>query len=99
MRLSSIKDCEYVFDKFKINRKDVAACDIGGTDTVSLDKKIVPNPILEIHPDIFFLDRGFNVETMGGKVHARIDFLDKKSIENLQDKFDITYCFDTLEHV
>jgi hypothetical protein len=25
--------------------------------------------------------------------------LDKKSIENLQDKFDITYCFDTLEHV
>ncbi len=99
MRISSLKDCEYVFEKFKISREGKKVCDIGGTDTVSLDKKISKNPILEIHPDIFFLDRGYNNETLGGNSHEQVDFLKKDSIQNLKDKFDITYCFDTLEHV
>ena len=52
------------------------------------------NPLLDLHPDLEFLDRGF----LDGATY-RMDFLDPQAIVPLADKFGLTYCFYTLEHV
>jgi 2-polyprenyl-3-methyl-5-hydroxy-6-metoxy-1,4-benzoquinol methylase len=99
MRKTSVEDCAHIFNKFKIDINKKQVIDVGGTEVVSLVGKFVKNPLLDMHQNIFFLDKGFNVEYLKTKTDEQIDFLDKKSIKHLEKKFDITYCFDTLEHV
>ncbi|MEM3433753.1 MAG: FkbM family methyltransferase [Candidatus Methanomethyliaceae archaeon] len=99
MRKSSVEDCIKVLKHFGIDPSQGEAIDVGGTDVVYLDNGFAPNPLLEISPNLTFLDKGFNVKRTGGIVDMLIDFLDAEAITHLKGRFDLVYCFDTLEHV
>jgi SAM-dependent methyltransferase len=75
------------------------AIDIGGTETVYLDDGFAPNPLLELSPGLELLDRGFNVDVVGTSADHVVDFLDPAVASRLEGRFDLVYCFDTLEHV
>jgi len=72
---------------------------VGGTDIIYLDNGFAPNPLLEISPKLTFLDKGFNIEHIGGAAEEQVDFLEAETISHLRSRFDLVYCFDTLEHV
>jgi SAM-dependent methyltransferase len=98
MRKSAVKDCLRILRHFGIDPSSAEAIDVGGTETVYLDTGFARNPLLDISPKVVFLDRGFNVEVIGTKADEVVDFLNSKSILHLRDRFDLVYCFDTLEH-
>jgi SAM-dependent methyltransferase len=104
MREVSFNDCMNVLKHYKIDVSHGSAIDVGGTETVCLKNErgnisVTNNPFLKIRPDIHFLDRGFNIEFFQSKAHETIDFLNFSSIQHLGNSFDLTFCFDTLEHV
>lgn len=106
MRYSSVRDGWAVLDHFGVDyRSPGAAIDVGGTDTVWLrrdarrDAAIERNPLLEAVPGLRLLDRGFNEDSIGSTVDDRVDFLDPAVAARLENRFDLVFCFDTLEHV
>lgn len=103
MRMSAFDDCIRVFGYYEIEPSSGAAIDVGGTDIVCLKTsrglRAAANPLLRINSTLVFLDAGFNVETLSASADEVVDFLDWESIRHLQGKFDLTFCFDTLEHV
>ena len=72
---------------------------LAGPETVYLDTILACNPLFELSPNQTFLDKGFNVDSIGTKADKVVDFLDSSSISHLQGRFDLVYCFDTLEHI
>lgn len=103
MRMSSFQDCLKVLAHFRVDPSKGTAIDIGGTKEVWLKhgktSGVRRNPILEVNPQTVFLDSGFNVDLFNTDTDNRIDFLDRSAIENMQESFDMVFCFDTLEHV
>lgn len=104
MRMSSVEDCLKVLSYYGIDPSQGAAVDVGGTETVSLKSRrgvqtLARNPLLRCHPDLIFLDEGFNQERFGGRADEYLDFLDESRIAHLQNRFDLVFCFDTLEHI
>jgi hypothetical protein len=75
---------------------DVPAIDVGGSKRVILDNRESPNPLFKLSPRLTVLDKGFQSE-LG--IDRKVDFLDIDSIRLLSQKFQLVYCFDTLEHV
>jgi hypothetical protein len=99
MRRSAVSDCLGLLAHFGIDPAVGEAIDVGGTETVYLDDSFQPNPLRAISPHLTLLDRGFNVETVGTKTDHELDFLDPAVADRLAASFDLTYSFDTLEHV
>jgi SAM-dependent methyltransferase len=98
MRTSSVEDCKSILKHYDVDYSSCESADIGGTDIVFLDHSFKPNPLREMSPNLYFLDKGFNVELIGAKADQIIDFLDPGSVSHMKDRFDLVYCFDTLEH-
>lgn len=67
---------------------------LDNTETIVTD-----NPLLPLVPDLQFFDRGFNTEALGAEVDVMGDFLVEADVRPLLDRFDVVFCFDTLEHV
>jgi len=99
MRSAAFQDCLRVFRKFGIDPSRGSAVDVGGTEVVWLDGVPAPNPLKRLNPNLLFLDKGFNVEALGTSADYVVDFLDSATVSSLQCKFDIVFCFDTLEHI
>lgn len=99
MRSAALHDCLQVLQKYQIDPSRGLVIDVGGTETVYLDGVLAPNPLKALNPDTVFLDKGFNIEFLGTDAHEVIDFLDLKAISHLHQRFDLVFCFDTLEHV
>ena len=99
MRSAAFQDCLQVLKKFGIDPTRGAVIDVGGTETVYLDGVPSPNPLKTLNPHIVFLDKGFNVELLGTAAHEAVDFLDIRAVSRLAGRFDLVFCFDTLEHV
>jgi len=99
MRNSCVEDCKNIFAKFGITFTGKEAIEVGGNDIVSLDDVISQNPLIALCPGIVLLDKGFNVDTMGASTNLQVDFLDYDSIAPLENKFDLVFTFDTLEHI
>lgn len=96
MRSAAFQDCLQVLKKFGIDPTRGAVIDVGGTETVYLDGVPSPNPLKTLNPHIVFLDKGFNVELLGTAAHEAADFLDIRAISRLAGRFDLVFCFDTL---
>ena len=103
MRQAAVDDCLRVLQHFDVDPTQGTAIDVGGTADVWLGTSrgatVQRNPLLELVPRISFLDRGFNVDTLRTSADEQIDFLDARQIGHLHGKFDMVFCFDTLEHV
>jgi len=103
MRMSSFQDGMAVLKYYGIDPAVGAAIDVGGTREVYLKQgqgsQVSQNPLLQVHPKIMFLDRGFNVELIGTDTDLCIDFLDPKVLVPWRDHFDLVFSFDTLEHI
>jgi SAM-dependent methyltransferase len=99
MRRSTVADCVGLLAHFGIDPATCDAIDVGGTKTVYLDDGFQPNPLGMLSPRLTLLDRGFNVEAVGTTTDHEVDFLDPGVVSRLEASFDLTYCFDTLEHV
>ncbi|TFH51109.1 MAG: FkbM family methyltransferase, partial [Lysobacterales bacterium] len=99
MRASSLQDCLRVLGHFGVAPAAGQAIDIGGTEFVYLNTGRQRNPLLDIHPHLAFLDRGFNLEALNTRADHEVDFLDPHVAEALDSRFDMVFCFDTLEHV
>jgi len=99
MRKSAISDCIRILKHYCVDPSCGEVIDVGGTETVYLDTALARNPLLELSPNLTFLDKGFNVEFIGTKANEVLDFLDSSPISHLQGGFGLVYCFDTLEHV
>jgi FkbM family methyltransferase len=99
LRRSAVDDCRAVLSRFGIDPSESDAIDVGGTPVVYLDDSFQPNPLLELNPTIVMLDRGFNVEQTRTSADYLVDFLDPDAIAPLEERFDLAFNFDTLEHV
>ena len=99
MRRSSVDDCTGLLAHFGIDPAIGRAIDVGGTETVYLDDSFHPNPLRAISPELTLLDKGFNVEVVGTVTDHEVDFLDPAVADGLRSTFDLTYSFDTLEHI
>lgn len=99
MRRSAVTDCVELLAHFGIDPGAGDAIDIGGTEAVYLDDSFQPNPLCSISPGLTLLDKGFNVELVGTVTDHEVDFLDPAVAAQLDASFDMTYSFDTLEHV
>lgn len=99
MRSAAIQDCFRILREYGIDPSRGSAVDVGGTEIVYLDGKPAPNPLKRVIPNLVFLDKGFNVEALNTSAHQVLDFLDRQSIAGLAGRFDLVFCFDTLEHV
>lgn len=55
--------------------------------------------MLNFNKNLIFLDKGFNIQTIGTKADIQVDLLDINAIRHLKKYFDIVYSFDTLEHI
>jgi SAM-dependent methyltransferase len=99
MRRSAVADCLHLLGRFEIDPAVGAAIDVGGTERVYLDTDFAPNPLRGLSPRLTLLDRGFNVDAAGTMTDHEVDFLDPHVSGKLASSFDLTYCFDTLEHV
>src|SRR3989442_427343 len=103
MRMLAVQDCLRVLRHFDIDPAVGEAIDVGGTHEVYLvegdSARTTTNPLLEIHPRLTLLDRGFNAERFETEADVEIDFLDPAAIAPFREKFDRVFCFDTLEHV
>jgi len=98
MRKVAVENCKKIFKKFNLDFSKGIVIDVGGTPAVNLDGHFSKNPLLEINPNLIFLDKGFTSNITQEKVDEKVDFLDLNSIQHLQKSFDLVYCFDTLEH-
>jgi SAM-dependent methyltransferase len=67
---------------------------LDNTETIVTD-----NPLLPLVPHLQFFDRGFNTEALGAEVDVMGDFLVEADVRPFLDRFDVVFCFDTLEHV
>lgn len=99
MRSAAFQDYLCVLRKYKIVPSQGIAVDVGGTEVVYLDGAPASNPLKRIHPNLVFLDKGFNVEVLQTTADQVIDFLDREAISPFAGRFDFVLCFDTLEHV
>lgn len=99
MRKSSLMDAILAFSKFKIPYKDAIAIDVGGTDIVNLDGNFVVNPILKMCRKVMMFDGGFSVNKICTSSHVTGDFTAQSVTEIYDSIFDISFTFDTLEHV
>lgn len=99
MRKSSLLDCLSAFLKYGISYKDATAIDVGGTDVVNLDGNFVVNPILKMCKKVTMFDGGFSVERLGTSSHVVDDFTASSVAHAYGSSFDISFTFDTLEHV
>jgi len=99
MRTSAVDDCRKVLAYYGIDASFGEAIDVGGTPIVWLDTKPSSNPLLEINPRLIFLDKGFNVEYFHTYADQVTDFLDPQVAQAMENRFDMVFCFDTLEHV
>jgi SAM-dependent methyltransferase len=99
MRSTTVRDSVDLLSYFGIDPAAGKAIDVGGTETVYLDDSFQPNPLRTISPQLTLLDRGFNVEVAGTTTDHEVDFLDPEVVQRLDSQFDLTYSFDTLEHV
>ena len=99
MRRSTVDDCVGLLARFSIDPTCGDAIDVGGTEIVYLDDGFQPNPLRELSPRLTLLDRGFNVEVVRTTTDHQVDFLDPDVPRRLGTSFDLTYSFDTLEHV
>jgi len=85
--------CKELLERFGADPQG-RSIDVGGAPWVMYDEMGQPNPILDLNREVEFLDP----DEDKGAGH-KIDFLDAHSILSLQGKYDIVYCFDTLEHI
>jgi SAM-dependent methyltransferase len=99
VRASSVRDCAELLASFGIDPANGESIDVGGTESVYLDDSFQPNPLRTLSPQLTLLDRGFNVEVLGTTTDHEVDLLDPEVAKRLDSQFDLTYCFDTLEHV
>jgi len=101
--MASFNDCLRVLEHYGIEPSSGTAIDVGGTEMVYLNQhgiaEVARNPILQVKPDITFLDRGYNIDRLDTRADKKMDFLDRHAVEHLQNKFDLTFSFDTLEHI
>ena len=104
MRMSSVEDCLRTLKHFRVDARPSNVIDIGGTETVWLmqrggESALRRNPLLEFYPNIVLLDRGFNVSHCQTRADIEVDFLAQSDIADMHEKYDMVFCFDTLEHV
>jgi SAM-dependent methyltransferase len=99
MRTSAVQDCLRVLAHFGIDPASGQAIDVGGTERVHFDSGDKRNPLLDINSTLTFLDKGFNIKALGTRADKVADLLDPEVVEALEGRFDIAFCFDTLEHV
>jgi len=103
MRQAAVSDCLRVLEYFGVDSRATPAIDVGGTPEVALQVgRAVTNrrnPLLEVNPEIRFLDRGFNIELLKTRADTVVDFLDEEQIAPLERRFNLVFSFDTLEHV
>lgn len=99
MRSAAFQDYLHILRKHQIDPSQGIAVDVGGTEMVYLDGVPAPNPLRKIHPNLVFLDKGFNIELLQTAADQVIDFLNREAILPLAERFDFVLCFDTLEHV
>lgn len=100
MWASEVKAAEQALKKFGCNPLTALAIDVGGGPNVVVDDRPQANPLLKVSPRLEFLDQGFIVP-YGGRVNYVADFLNGALLSELglKDKYDLTYSFQTLEHV
>lgn len=103
MRYAAFADSQQIFTHYGISTAVDNAIDVGGTETVYLNRKgvvrIERNPLLALIPELRFLDAGFNIDELHTHADERIDFCHAPSIAHLAETFDLVFCFDTLEHI
>lgn len=80
-----------------INPSDGPALEIGGSTIATLPDGGPRNPMLDLMPQVRFLDLGFLGGLRGQDIQG--DFLDPNVVIPLQDAFRFTCSFTTLEHV
>jgi len=95
VRIEAVNKMKEVFGKFKVELNG-HCIDVGGSRRVILDDKESDNPLLDLYPDILFLDKGFQSQLGIDKI---ADFLDADDIMRFRQTFQVVTCFDTLEHV
>lgn len=60
---------------------------------------VADNPFISLIPGLKMLELGYNTETLATGTDIICDFLDHNAVASLENSFDLTISFDTLEHI